>query len=159
MHFSLLNWLFQDPCTATNGCYSGGPAAETFHYYPLWIAFCAVGLLISFYYSVEGRKRFTKDRPWVKYMLDRYLGWLAILCIIAIPIIASRAVLYEYFFAWRIWRYLWLLSMVIWAALFAVHRFRKYPEERDYYQHLKKRDQYIPKANKRKTRAKANALR
>jgi hypothetical protein len=86
-------------------------------------------------------------------MLDRYLGWLAILCIIAIPLIASRAALDQFFFAWRIWRYLWLLGVVIWAVLFALHRFRKYPEERDYYLHLKKREQYIPKNNRRKSAA------
>ncbi len=152
MHFNLMNWLFQDPCTAT-GCYDGGPKPEVFHFYPHWIIFCVLGLLVAFYYSVEGRKRFAKSRPWVKYMLDRYLGWLAIICIIGLPIIAARAALYDYFFAWRAWRYLWLLGLVIWAILFLVHRFRVYPQERDYYQHLRKRDQYIPKSNKRKTAA------
>jgi hypothetical protein len=148
MHFNLINWLFQDPCTAT-GCYSGGPAEETFHFYALWITFCAVGLLVSFYYSVEGRKRFTKNRPWLKYMLDRYLGWLAIICIIGGPLIFSRAYLDYYFFAWRAWRYLWLLGLLIWAILFIVHRIRVYPREREYYQAQRKRDQYIPKANRR----------
>lgn len=152
MQFNLGNWLFQDPCQAT-GCYIGGPAAETFHFYTPWIVFCVLGLVISFYYSVEGRKRFTKNRPWVKYMLDRYLGWLAILCIIALPLIGARAVLDQYFFAWRIWRYLWLVGVLVWAALFLLHRFRVYPEERDYYRHLKKRDQYIPKGSRRKAAA------
>ncbi|MGH2481988.1 MAG: hypothetical protein ACRDHW_20250, partial [Ktedonobacteraceae bacterium] len=63
MHINLANWLFQDPCTAT-GCFVGGPASEIFHYYPHWIIFCALGILVAFYYSVEGRKRFTKNRPW-----------------------------------------------------------------------------------------------
>ena len=149
MHFNLINWLFQDPCTAT-GCYDGGPAPEVFHFYPLWIAFCALGLLVAFYYSVEGRKRFTKNRPWVKYMLDRYLSCLAIICIIGFPLIGARAALYQFFFAWRIWRYLWLVGLLVWAILFIVHRFRKYPQERDYYLHLKRREQYIPKSSKRK---------
>jgi hypothetical protein len=149
MHFNLINWLFQDPCTAT-GCYDGGPAPEVFHFYPLWIAFCALGLLVAFYYSVEGRKRFTKNRPWVKYMLDRYLSWLAIICIIGFPLIGARAALYQFFFAWRVWRYLWLVGLLVWAILFIVHRFRKYPQERDYYLHLKRREQYIPKSSKRK---------
>ena len=152
MHFNLVNWLFQDPCTAT-GCYAGGPAAEVFHFYAPWLIFCVLGLLVAFYYSVEGRKRFTKSRPWVKYMLDRYLGWLAIICIIALPIIGARSALDSYFFAWRAWRYLWLAGLIVWAILFIVHRFRTYPQERDYYQHLKKRDQYIPKSSKRKTAA------
>ncbi len=152
MHFNLINWLFQDPCTAT-GCYSGGPAEEKFHYYALWIIFCAVGVLISFYYSVEGRKRFTKNRPWLKYMLDRYLGWLAIICIIGGPLIFSRAYLDYYFFAWRVWRYLWVLSLVVWAALLVVHRFRTYPREREYYLAQRKKEQYMPRSSRRKATA------
>ena len=149
MNFNLINWLFVDPCNAT-GCYAGGPAPETFHFYPHWIIFCSVGLLIAFYYSVEGRKRFTKSRPALKYMLDRYLGWLAIICIIAARLIFARAYLDSYFFAWRVWRYLWLLGLLIWAILFVVHRVRTYPLERDYYVAQKKRDQYIPKSSKAK---------
>ena len=149
MHFNLSNWLFQDPCQATS-CYAGGPAPEMFHFYPYWIIFCVLGLVVAFYYSVEGRKRFAKNRPWVKYMLDRYLGWLAIICIIALPLIGARAALYQYFFAWRAWRYLWLVGLLVWAVLFLIHRLRVYPQEREYYQHLKKREQYIPKGNRRK---------
>ncbi len=156
MHLNLINWLFQDPCTAT-GCYSGGPAPEAFHYYPLWIIFCALGLLVTFYYSVEGRKRFTKGRPALKYMLDRYFTWLAIICIIGFPLIGARAALYQYFFAWRFWRYAWVLALVIWAILFIVHRFRRYTQERDYYQHLEKRNQYMPKAHKSGKRKAASA--
>jgi len=152
MHLNLVNFLFQDPCTAT-GCYDGGPAPEVFHYYPHWIIFCSLGLLIAFYYSVEGRKRFAKSRPWIKYMLDRYLGWLAIICVIGAPLIFCRAYLYEYFFAWRFWRYLWIVGLVIWAILFLVHRFRKLPQEREYYLHVRNRDKYIPKSNKRKPKA------
>lgn len=152
MPFNLANWLFQDPCTAT-GCFDGGPAPELFHYYPLWITFCALGLLVAFYYSVEGRKRFTKNRPWVKYMLDRYLGWLAVICVIGLPLIFSRVYLYQFFFAWRAWRYLWILSLVVWAIFFLVHRLRKYTQEKEYYLHMQKRDQYIPKSSKRKAAA------
>lgn len=151
MHFNLVNWLFQDPCTATNCDPAGGPPPpEVFHFYPLWIIFCSLGVLIAFYYSVEGRKRFTKNRPWVKYMLDRYLGWLAIICIIGFPLIFSRAYLFQFFFAWRFWRYAWLVGLLVWAVLFLVHRFRRYPQEKEYYTHIKKRDQYIPKSSKRK---------
>jgi hypothetical protein len=148
---NLVNWLFTDPCTATSCVTSGsGPAPEVFHFYPLWISFCVLGVVVAFYYSVEGRKRFTKDRPWVKYMLDRYLGWLAVICIIGAPLIFSRVYLFQFFFAWRFWRYLWLLGLLIWGILFIVHLVRKYPQEREYYQQLKRREQYIPKSNKRK---------
>src|SRR5207253_6488593 len=64
---------------------------------------CALPIF-AFYYSVEGRKRFVKSKPLVKYMLDRYLGWLTIICVVAFPIIFSRAYLDGYFFAWRIWQ-------------------------------------------------------
>jgi hypothetical protein len=152
MQFNLINWLFTDPCTATactnsSGGIPGTPA-EGFRYYIPWIIFCSVGVLIAFYYSVEGRKRFTKDRPALKYMLDRYLGWLAIICIIGAPLIFSRAYLYSFFFAWRFWRYLWLLGLLIWAILFVLHRVRTYPHERDYYQAERKRKQYMPKSHK-----------
>ncbi|MGZ3630323.1 MAG: hypothetical protein ACXVDN_22015, partial [Ktedonobacteraceae bacterium] len=86
MHFNLIQWLFTDPCTATN-CVVGtatspGTPPETFHFYVPWIIFCSLGVLIPFYYSVEGRKRFVKDKPVIKNMLDRFLGWLAIICIL-----------------------------------------------------------------------------
>ena len=153
---NLANWLFQDPCTAT-GCYDGGPKPELFHFYPHWIIFCALGIIVAFYYSVEGRKRFTKNRPWIKYMLDRYLGWLAVICICALPLIFARAYLDQFFFAWRAWRYLWLLALLAWAVLFVVHRFTRYQQEKEYYTHIQKRDQYIPKGNKSKKRKVASA--
>src|SRR5229473_5329 len=75
MHFNLIQWLFTDPFTAaTNGGLS--VAEEPFHFYIPWIIFCSLGVLVAFYYSVEGRKRFVKDKPVIKYMLDRYLGCL-----------------------------------------------------------------------------------
>ena len=149
MQFNLGNWLFQDPCTAT-GCYAGGPTAESFHYYPLWIIFCSVGLLIAFYYSVEGRKRFVKNKPVIKYMLDRYLGWFAIICLLGYPLVFSRAYLYQYFFAWRVWRYLWLVALLVWLILWIVYLVRKYPQERAGYLARQRQQQYIPKGNRRK---------
>jgi formate-dependent nitrite reductase membrane component NrfD len=154
MHFNLVNWLFTDPCTATN-CVaaSSGVAAvppEKFHYYIPWLIFCSLGVLIAFYYSVEGRKRFVKNKPVIKYMLDRYLGWFAIICILGYPLIFSRAYLYEYFFAWRVWRYLWLLALVIWAIIWVIYLVRKYPQERASYLARQRQQQYIPKGNRRK---------
>ena len=69
---NLISWLFTDPLTA-----GGGSVPETFHYLWQWIVFCSVGLIICFYYAVEGRKRFVKNKPVIKYMLDRYLGCLS----------------------------------------------------------------------------------
>ena len=129
MHFNLVQWLFTDPCSATfctaPSSGSSGTPAETFHFYIPWLIFCSLGVLIAFYYSVEGRKRFFKSKPIIKGMLDRYLGWLAIICIIGYPLIFARAYLYEYFFAWRVWRYLWLLGLLVWAVLWILYLVRK----------------------------------
>jgi len=159
MHFNLISWLFTDPCTATS-CVAAttgatatpGVAPETFHYYLIWLIFCGLGVLIPFYYSVEGRKRFVKNKPVIKYMLDRYLGWFAIICILGFPLIFARAYLYEYFFAWRVWRYLWLAGLLAWAIVWIIYLVRKYPQERDNYVAYQNRQQYIPKGNKRKTK-------
>jgi hypothetical protein len=148
MQFNLIHWLFDDPYTAGTNAGLTGP--ETFHFYIPWLIFCTAGILISFYYSVEGRKRFFKNKPILKYMLDRYLGWLTIICIIGYPLIFSRAVLYQYFFAWRVWRYLWLAGLLAWAITWIVYLVRKYPKERANSLAYQKRQQYIPKS-KRKT--------
>ena len=150
MHFDLYHWLFDDPQTASSP--SGGP--ETFHFLWPWLIFCCVGLLIVFYYTFEGRKRFVKSHHLVKYMLDRYLGWLAIICFIGLPIIFARVFLDGYFFAWRFWRYLWLVGLLVWAIVWIVYLVRKYPDERANYLAYKNRQQYIPKSSsKRKARA------
>jgi len=154
MNFNLIQWLFTDPCSATNcvaatATYKGVPA-ETFHFYAPWIIFCILGVLIPFYYSVEGRKRFVKDKPIIKHMFDRFLGWFAIICILGFPLIFARAFLFEYFFAWRAWRYLWLAGLLAWAIVCIVYLVRKFPEEQANYVAYKKRDQYIPKSSKPK---------
>ncbi len=150
MHFDLYHWLFDDPQTA--GASAGLPGAEIFHYLWPWLIFCCAGLLITFYYSVEGRKRFVKDKPIIKYMLDRYLGWFAIICFIGLPMIFSRVFLDAYLFAWRFWRYLWGVGLLAWAITWAVYLIRKYPQERANYAAYQNRQQYI-KSGKRKMKA------
>jgi hypothetical protein len=147
-NFSLYNWLFQDPLTA-----GGGTTAESFRLLWPYLIFCLAGLLICFYYSVEGRKRFVKDRPILKYMLDRYLGWFAVICFIGLPIIGAREALNAYFFAWRLWRYLWLVGLLTWAVLWVTYLVRKYPKEQANFVAYQNRQQYIPKSNKRKAKA------
>jgi hypothetical protein len=153
VQFNLFSWLFTDPITAGSSLPSG---EEQFHYFWSWMIFCCVGLLVCFYYWVEARKRFVKDKPWLKYMLDRYLNWLAIICFVGIPIDLARVALDPYFFAWRIWRYLWLLAMAVWVVLWAIHLLRRYPAERAYYIAQRKRSQYMPKPSS-KHKAKAAA--
>jgi hypothetical protein len=149
MHFNLIQWLFTDPFTAaTNGGLT--VPEEPFHFYVPWIVFCCLGVLITFYYSVEGRKRFFRNKPLIKYMLDRYLGWFAVICILGFPLIFARAYLDPYFFAWRIWRYLWLAGLVAWAITWIVYLVRKFPKERADYRAYQERQQYVPKSRKRK---------
>ncbi len=150
MHFNLYHWLFDDPYTAGSNAGLSGP--EIFHYVWPYLVFCLAGLLITFYYSFEGRKRFVKDKPLIKYMLDRYLGWFAVICFIGLPIIFSRVYLDGYFFAWRFWRYLWFVGLISWAITWIVYLVRKYPKERDSYEAYQNRQRYIPKGNKRKAK-------
>jgi small-conductance mechanosensitive channel len=151
MPFNIFNWLFQDAITA------GGPnpdGSEVFHYFWPYLIFCGVGLLIWFYYWVEGRKRFVKSKPILKYMLDRYLNWLAIICFIGIPIDLARFVLPGYFFAWRFWRYLWLVALLVWAVLWIVYLVRKYPSEKANYIAYREREQYIRKPKRKESKSK-----
>lgn len=152
MHFNLYHWLFDDPATA--GANANLPGSEPFHFLWPWLIFCCACLLLTFYYSVEGRKRFVKDKPLIKYMLDRYLGWLAIICFIALPMIFARVYLDAYFFAWRVWRYLWLAGLLAWAITWIVYLVRKYPAERANFFAYQNRQQYIKQGNnKRKAKA------
>src|SRR5215813_12612145 len=102
MQFNLFHWLFDDAITAEG---TGPDGSEVFHYFWPFLIVCGVGLLIWFYYWVEGRKRFVKGKavlkgnrvsmkgnPILKDMLDRYLNWLAIICFVGIPIDLARVV-------------------------------------------------------------------
>ncbi len=150
MHFNLIQWLFTDPFTAaTNGGLS--VPEEPFHFYVPWLIFCSLGVLIAFYYSVEGRRRFFKNMPIIKYMLDRYIGWFSVICVLGYPLIFARAYLDAYFFAWRFWRYLWLAALVVWAIMGIVYLIRKYPKERAEFLAYQNRQQYIPKSKRKVT--------
>lgn len=152
MQTNLFRWLFEDAVTAgSNGGLSG---SEPFHFLWPWLIFCIVGLLLTFYYSVEGRKRFVKSKPLAKRMLDNYLGWFAVICVVGLPLIFARVYLEGYFFAWRFWRYLWLLSLVVWAGVWIFYLVKKYPEERAGFKAYQVRQKYIPKgSSKRKAKA------
>jgi hypothetical protein len=128
MPFNLFRWLFEDAVTA--GSYGNLSGAEQFHYFWQYLIFCGVGLLIWFYYWVEGRKRFVDSNYPLKDMLDRFLNWLAVICFIGIPVDLARVVLDGSFFAWRFWRYLWLVALLVWAVLWVIYFVRKFPEEK-----------------------------
>jgi hypothetical protein len=143
MHFDLYHWLFDDAYTA--GQNAGLPGSENFKFFWPFLIFCLAGLLISFYYSVEGRKRFVKNKPVLKAMFDRYLGWFAVICFVGIPIVLARVALDQFFFSWRLWRYLWAIALVIWAILWIVYLVRKYPEERAGYLYRQSQRRYMRK--------------
>lgn len=151
MGTNLVQWLFTDPIQAGSKANLSG--AEPFHFLWPWLIFCLLGLLIYFYYVVEGRKRFVKSKPILKYMLDRYLGWFAVICFVGLPILGARMALDFSFFAWRIWRYLWLVGLVLWAVWWIVYLVRGYSAEKASFDAYQRRQQYIPKGNKKKTRA------
>ncbi len=151
MHFNPIEWLFTDPYTAASNAGQTNP--ESFHFYIPWIIFCSLAILIPFYYSVEGRKRFLKDNPILKRVLDNYLGWFAVIGVVGFPLIFSRAYLGGYFFAWRFWRYLWLIALVFWAVKLVLYLVRKYPKEKASFLAYKNQQQYMPKSGKRRQKA------
>lgn len=160
MPFNIFNWLFQDAITA------GGPnpdGSETFHFFWQYLILCGVGLLIWFYYWVEGRKRFVKGKTVLKDMFDRYLNWLAIICFVGIPIDLARFVLPGYFFAWRFWRYLWLVALLVWAVVWIVYLARKFPHNNEGFKRFleQKKSENPPesKAKKEKRARKAEKTR
>jgi hypothetical protein len=149
MPFNLFRWLFEDAVTA--GSYGNLSGAEQFHYFWQYLIFCGVGLLIWFYYWVEGRKRFVKNYPVVREMLDRFLNWLAVICFIGIPIDLARVVLDGSFFSWRFWRYLWLVALLVWAVLWIVYFVRRYPVEKTGFDYRKKQREYRNRKGKKKS--------
>ena len=147
MPFNIFNWLFQDAITAGG---SNSDGSEVFHYFWQYLIFCGVGLLIWFYYWVEGRKRFVKNKnnPVLKDMLDLFLNWLAIICFIGVPIDLARVVLDGSFFAWRFWRYLWLVALLVWAVWWIVYLVRVYPQEKAGYQYRANRRIFMKRKKK-----------
>jgi hypothetical protein len=149
--FNLYHWLFDDARTA--GYNAGLSNAEDFRFFWAWIIFSCVGLLIAFYYGVEGRKRFFKTKPLAKYMLDKYLTWLAVLCFVALIFVFGRVQLDASFFSWRFWRVLWAAGFIWWASAWLLYLVRVYPKERANLIAWDKRQQYVPKSSKRKAKA------
>jgi len=117
----IVQWLFTDPQSAT------GDAAhpEHFHFWVPWIIFCALGLLIPFYYWVEGRKRFFSKHTLHKYLLDKFVNQLALVAFVGWLVMGARAFMDSSLFSWRVWRYGWLLWVAIivgyWTYYAAIH--------------------------------------
>jgi small-conductance mechanosensitive channel len=146
MPFNLSDWLFDAGMGPDGGL-------EDFRYFFPFLIVCGVGLLIWFYYWVEGRKRFIKKGNYpLKDMLDRYLNWLAVICFVGIPIALSRVALQGFFFAWRFWRILWVVALLVWAVLWIIYFVRVYPEKKAQKVWLDKQREYENKGKNNKNK-------
>jgi hypothetical protein len=145
-----------DPQTAT-----GDPAhPEQFHFAWQWLALCGIILLIWFYYQVEGRKRFFGSNWLLKGIFDKIANQYSLLAFVGPFILAGRIFLDSSFFSWRIWRYGWLLWLVILTVYWAYYFAFRFKAERDGYRAYQIKQQYIPQSKgKRSARGSARAAR
>ena len=150
---AIIAWLFTDPLTA--GTANGGANSEQFHFYLPWIIFGALGLLIPFYYWVEGRKRFFKKNVLNKRLMDKYMNKWVIIALVGWPILGARYLLDSTPLAWRFWRYLWLLWLVVVASRLLFYLVARYPEERLDYLRNARLLEYFPKPREKPREAKA----
>ena len=147
----IIQWLFTDPQTAGQATASG--KVEQFHFWIPWIVFCALGLLIPLYYSLEGRRRFVGGHTLNKYVLDKIMGQLALYAFVGPFLMFGRWALDNTFFADRFWRYAWLAWGVGYIVYWLYFFIAKYPGMLRDYQRRRTMEKYIPqpKAKKAKT--------
>lgn len=151
----ILSWLITDPVTAGAATTSGKP--EVFHYYLAWMIFCALGLLIPLYYSLEGRKRFFGSHALNKYLMDRFMNQLWPIALVGWVLIGARYALDSSLFSWRLWRYgwgIWLAAVVGYWLFYLAFR---YTRELNWYRAQRIREQYYPKPNPKRRTARAAA--
>ena len=148
---AIITWLFTDPTTA-----GGANGVEKFHFYLPWLIFLALGLLVPFYYWVEGRKRFFKKNWLNRQLMDKYMNKLVIIALVGWPILGARVYIDNSPLAWRIWRYAWLIWLVVVVARLLFYLVARYPEERLDYLRNARLVQYFPKPNLAKREARAS---
>jgi hypothetical protein len=134
----IYNWLFTTPGTGA-----------VFHFYVPWLIVCSLGIIAPFYYSVEGRRRFLRDRPIERNLLDHVMSWAIILALCGFLLMGLLYVVPNEFFAWRAWRYLWGLVCLGVAARYIFYLVRRYPKERAQYRREQVMRQYYPKPKAR----------
>ncbi len=147
---AIIQWLFTDPATAGG---NGPNGTEQFHFYLPWLIFCALGLLIPFYYWVEARKRFFKKNVLNKRLMDKYMNKLLIIALVGWPILGARFLLDNSPLAWRAWRYIWLIWLAVVAFRLIFYLVARYPEERRDYLRNARLLQYFPKPSAPKAKA------
>lgn len=145
----IVQWLFTDPITAS------GDAAhpEQFHFWVPWIIFCALGLLVPFYYWVEGRRRFFGSHTLHKGMMDKIMNQLALIAFVGWFVMGARAFMDSSLFSWRVWRYGWLLWIAIVVGYWVYFMIRRYPRLLDKHRYQRTMQQYIPKSRRERRAA------
>ena len=149
---NLITMLFTTPQDAST---AGHPAV--FHYYLVWIIFCAGTLLVWFYYQVEGRKRFVGGHALHKYMGDRILNQFALAALVGPVLMFGRWAMDASLFSWRIWRYLWVLWLVAIVVYWIVFMVRTYPAAIARHRQERLKAQYMPQPKSKKDKRTARA--
>ncbi len=152
---NIIQWFFTSPTDAGLQTASGKP--EQFHFYLPWIIFCVLGLLIPFYYRMEGRRRFFGSHALHKAILDKMTNQLALLAFVGPFIMFARYAMDPTFFSFRIWRYLWLLWGVVLIVYWLVYFIRRYPTEIRAYRLHRTMRQYVPQPRAKRMRRTARA--
>lgn len=149
----IVAWLFTDPVSAGASTPSGHP--EVFHYYLPWMIFCGLGLLLPLYYALEGRRRFFGHHTLHKYLMTKFMNQLWPLALVGWILIGARYGLDSSLFAWRVWRYGWLVWLAIIAVYWGLYFTRHYSRHLERHRLDLVNSQYIPqpKAKKRTARA------
>lgn len=148
----IVAFLFQDPQTA-----GGFGTPETFHFYVPWIIACALGLLVPFYYFVEGRKRFFGSHTLHKALLDRFFNQMWPIALVGWFLIGARYALDSSLFSWRFWRYGWLLWIAIYLGYWIFYMARRYPNDIRWYRRERTLARYRPQPNPKRRAAKAGS--
>jgi hypothetical protein len=155
----IITWLFTDPATAGGGTGLGPGGDELFHFYVPWIIFCALGLMVPFYYWVEGRKRFFKKNILNKRLMDKYMNKWVVIALVGWPLIGARWLLDTTPLSWRFWRYLWLIWLVENVVRLLYYLIVKYPDQRQEYLRNARLLEYFPKPRESKKPREAKAGR
>jgi len=151
----IISFLFTDPVSAGANTTSGNP--EVFHFYLPWIIFCALGLIIPFYYAVEGRKRFFGSHTVNKWVADKMMNHLWPLALVGFALIGARYALNGSLFSWRIWRYGWLAWGVVLIAYWSYFFIARYDKMLKSYRAYRVKAQYHPQPNSKRRTVRANS--
>jgi hypothetical protein len=154
MNFNLIQWLFTDPCTAGGGPASGNadcPNPEQFHYYVLWLA-VSLGLLVVWgYYQIEGRRRLVGGHALNKRIFDKMLNNFAVIGLVGLFVIFFRWAADSSLFAWRFWRYAWLVWLAAITIRWGIYFIFRYKGDLDAYRNYRTHQKYVPQPKAKRT--------